>query len=193
MNKQTYPATSLIKSRFQVADNYLNAKEKIKSAFPIMHVDTPFSQRLNIFVENWFEENKEKFTIVDHDEFEDSDSKTAFINMVERFENTGKIQVVRTNFPTVFGSSEIYDKFRAWHDYMHIQCNCGFDVASESIVSIVQASKLPTEWIFEREMINAQITGTNQYYKIHKDYVVDQRQFIADYLNDPYKAIFNKQ
>lgn len=187
------PSAKTILAKFKTIDQYLSDKQKLAENYASMKQNEPFSKRFNIFVETWFEENKEKFNMVDHDEFDDTDYKTAFINMKNRFEETGKINVVATNFPTIFGNSEIYDKFRAWHDYMHVMCNCGFDVGSESIVATVQASKLPADWLLEKELIIAQITGTNQYYKIHKDYVKNHRQFIADYLTDPEKAIYTEQ
>lgn len=193
MKTNLLPSVVAIATEFKTIDLYLSEKKKLAENFSIMHQDEPFSKRFNIFVETWFEENKEKFNMVTHDEFDDTDSKTAFQNMKARFEETGIIDVVQTNFPTIFGSSEVYDKFRAWHDYLHVVCNCGFDVGSESIVAVVQADKLPKDWLFEREMILAQILGTNQYYKIHKDYVKDHRQFMADYLTDPEKAIYTQQ
>jgi hypothetical protein len=190
--KNILPSATAIAAKLSIVDNYLLSKEKMKNASKL-HTIEPFSQRLNIFVETWFEENKAMFTMTEHDEFDDSDYKTAFANMKNRFDETGKIQVVKTNFPTIFGDSEVYDKFRAWHDYLHVMCNCGFDVGSESIVASVQSSKLPEEWLFEKELIIAQIAGTNQYYKIHKDYVKDHREFISMYITDPEKAIFTEQ
>lgn len=191
--KTLFPAATSISAKFKTIDSYLSNKQKFAEDFSKMKQNEPFSKRFNVFIETWFEQNKEKFNLVDHDEFDDTDSKTAFTNMKDRFNETGKIHVVQTNFPTIFGSSEVYDKFRAWHDYLHVVCNCGFDVGSESIVAVVQASKLPADWLIEKEMILAQILGTNQYYKIHKDYVKDHRQFMADYLTDPEKAIFTLQ
>lgn len=193
MKTNLLPSAVAIATQFKTVDQYFSAKKKLSEYSQSMHVNEPFSHRLNDFVVDWFEENREKFNMVDHDEFDDTDSKTAFTNMKDRFNETGKIHVVRTNFPTIFGDSEIYDKFRAWHDYMHVTCNCGFDIGSESIVAVVQASKLPDNWLLEKELIVAQIAGTNQYYKIHKDYVKDHREFVSQYLSDPEKAIFNIQ
>lgn len=186
-------AFSELESKLKFADKYLDAKENVCKYYNKLTNNIPFSQRLNEWVLNWFDQNKEKFEFTETDEFATTDYKNAFTLMKERFENTGKIYITIGTAPNVFGDSTTHDKFRAWHDYMHIQCNCGFDVGGESIVASVQASKLPDTWLFEKEIIIALICGTNQYYKVHKDYIKDQRKFVSDYLNNMESAIFTEQ
>lgn len=193
MSQTATIAIQAIKDKIAFADNYLNAKENICNNFASLNNDVPFSKRLNNFVLEWYEENKEKIVFSEIDEFETTDYKNAFTLMKDRYENTGKIMITVGKSDTVFGNSDIHDKFRAWHDYSHIMCNCGFDVGGESIVASTQASKLPEDWLFEKEMIIALICGTNQYYKIHKDYIVNQRQFVSDYIKNAEHAIFTKQ
>lgn len=182
-----------VAKKAEFAEQNIDKRANLLATFHMMKDKTPFSQRLNNWISLWFLEREDNFIFTDTDDFGDNIKET-LRKHIERYRDTGKIHIwTGESEGTIFGDAKINHYFRAWHDYTHITHELGYDFAGESIVGSIQASELPIEWVFERELINIEILGQNQYYNRHKEFLKDQRQFSIDYLNDPVKAVMVKQ
>ncbi|PTT72590.1 MULTISPECIES: hypothetical protein [unclassified Chryseobacterium] len=177
-------------------DFYLNYKvkrEELIANFSRLENSVPFSERLNRWIENWYEQHKDIFVFTDTDDFDSNDIKGTLQRYIEHFKATGKIKIwTGSSENTIFGSERINHFYRAWHDHTHIIFGSGFTLAGETITAEIQCSMLPIEWFFEKRLIMADIVAQNLHYIFHKNYVKDQRKFIVDYLKDP-KTIFIKK
>ena len=92
-----------------------------------------------------------------------------------------------------FLGQEYNVKFRALHDFMHLDNNLTFKFEDEkklSDITKVEFSQIAwddmycTAWECHviREIVNAEIRGQIEYYEVNKEYVVNQTKFIEDYL-----------
>ena len=182
-------------------DFYLNNKikrEELITAFSRLKSSDPFSPRLNEWLLNFYQQNKETFIFTDTDEFDGKNIRQSLLRQVERYQKTGKILVwTGASDKTIFGenSSGINGNwaFRCFHELIHTSKQLGFDFAGESMVCSIQCSILPVDWVLERELIQIEIIGQNQYFNVHKCFLDDQRRFAIDYMMDFEKAIFTKQ
>ena len=52
---------------------------------------------------------------------------------------------------------------------------------------------LPKEWVFEKDLINAEIIGQAHYFYMNNDFVKNQRLFTANYLEDSINALKKQQ
>lgn len=149
-------------------------------------VTTPFSQRLNSFVEEWFEKHKDIFIFVDEDDFDGEDIEGTFEKHKQRYKETGKIHIwTGASDCTIFGEAEINHKFRAWHDFIHIQQNKGYDFIGETFVCEIQKSMLPLDWHLERELIQIEIVGQALYFMESGTFLNNQRDFTYHYMINP--------
>lgn len=190
----TNPILAEIAIKLGFADQYLNAKENLRINFTRFKNETPFSERLNDWLKEWYFENKSKFEFSDKDYFVDMSPKEAFAKMKRDYEVTGIIVIwTGESDNTIFGEPHINHIFRAWHDYIHVTYDQDFSFAGESMVGTIQVHQLPTDWIFEKELLTSEILGQNQYYRQHKEFVKDQRKFTYDYLQNPVTAVYTKQ
>lgn len=185
------PVIAEIGIKLAFADQYLNAKNELKVNFKRFKKSTPFSERLNNWLREWFYEHRDNIIFVEVDPVENYISMSEYFKgLKEQWKKNGQIEIwTGTSDNTIFGDPQINHFFRAWHDYIHIKYNQSFNFGGESTVATIQCSQLPTDWIFERELITAEVFGQNQYYRIHREYVVDQRQFCYDYLFNTVEAI----
>lgn len=151
---------------------------------------TPFSQRLNDWINNWFEAYKNYFIFTDEDDFDESDLTGTFQKHLKRFKETKKIHIwTGASDKTIFGEPTVNHKFRAWHDLIHLANGLGYDSIGESIVADLQIASLPQDWIFERELIHVEVVGQIHYFGMRNEFVEDQRQFTVDYLINPIEAL----
>lgn len=92
-----------------------------------------------------------------------------------------------------FLGQEYNIKFRALHDYMHLNHNLTFKFEDEkklSDITKIEFSSIAwnelnfTAWecYVIREIINAEIKGQIEFYEVTKNYVSDQAKFIENYL-----------
>lgn len=78
---------------------------------------------------------------------------------------------------TVFGDPDINVMFRAWHDDVHLTNDYGFDLNGEVLTAFKQASELPIDWHYERELILIEVIAQVQYAFSTGGFVEDQREF----------------
>lgn len=81
---------------------------------------------------------------------------------------------------TVFGDPDINVMFRAWHDDVHLTNDYGFDLNGEVLTAFKQASELPIDWHYERELILIEVIAQVQYALSTGGFVDDQRRFNID-------------
>jgi hypothetical protein len=190
----TNPVLAEIAIKLGFADQYLNAKENLRVNFIRFKKDLPFSQRLNDWLKGWYSDHKDKFIFSEVDYFTEMTPKQAFEKMKNDYAATGKIVIwTGESEGTIFGDPVYNHIFRAWHDLTHVLLNQDFGFAGESVVGTAQVHQLPSDWIFEQQLITAEILGQNQYYRQHKAFLIDQRKFAYDYLQNPVTAIHTRQ
>ena len=165
-------------------------RKHILNTFYKIKDNTPFSPRLNKFIENKFKEISHLIKFVDKDDFDDNDTERTFIHHLDRYATHNEIHVwTGSSDKTIFGDPVINHKFRAWHDYIHLTKRLGYDSINESIVAKIQINQLPDSYLFEKELINIEVIGQVQYMKKKGLFVENQRKFTIDYLRDPIKAL----
>jgi len=183
---------------FDFAKHNKQRREELIRNFSNMPSDEAFSKRLNNFIASWYNEHKEKvhFEFVTEDDFDPKDIKGTLNRYIERFQKENIIKIWTGSADnSMFGNEAVNVLYRCFHDYVHITRNASFDLAGETLTALVQCSLLPSsDWVLERELIFADIVGLNLYHRANnKKYVLNQRQFIIDFLIDPAKAIFTRQ
>lgn len=190
----------LLSSLSESYDFYLNNKVKrdeLIANFSKMKPTVPFSERLNSWIENWYEEHKEHkdiFIFTETDDFDSKDIKGTLQRYTEYFKTTGKIKIwTGSSENTIFGSEKINHYYRAWHDHTHITYGREFTLAGEIFTAITQCSMLPDDWLFEKNLIFVDIVAQYLHYIFQKNYVKDQRKFVVDFLKNPTEAIFTRQ
>lgn len=180
---------------FDFAKHNKDRREYLIANFARLKSSVLFSPRLNLWIEKWFKQHESLFVFTDKDDFFDAKSIQETLQLyVEHFNSTNTILIWNgASSDNIYSSNVGNLMFRSWHDYTHITHRSGFSFAGESIVASVQCSMLPSDWVFEKELVMIEILGQNQYYSIHKEFLKNQRQFTIDYLKNPAKAIFTKQ
>lgn len=183
----------------QVATAYKNVKDnqagysKLNRVGQGLKQSEPLSERLNKFIEDRFNLYNRIYNIVfvDTDDFDEDDIEGTFQKHVERFVNSGTIHIwTGASDNTIFGDPKINHYFRVWHDVEHLLNRLGYSYLDESIVCEIQKSQLPRHWVYEKELIHAEITGQAQYNMKTGEFVKDQRIFTKAYINNP--AIITK-
>jgi len=153
----------------------------------------PFSEKLNNFISEWYENNKDIFIFTEVDNFNPEDISATFEAHKKTFNTTGKIHIwTGCSEGTIFGSEEINHKFRAWHDFTHIKNNLGYSQTEEAIVSDIQKNELPKNWIFEKDLIHAEIVGQAHFNFLNNSFLNNQRKFTIEYFFSPFAALKNK-
>ena len=168
----------------EIMENFSIAQlERLKESIP-------FSERLNNFIENWYNENKEYFNFVEVDDFDENDIEGTFEKHKKRFEETKKINIwTGESEGTIFGCARVNHMFRAWHDFIHIRENLGYSITEESIVCDIQRDMLPSDWAFEKSLVESEIRGQAHYFFINNKFVDNQRVFTRKYLENSISAI----
>jgi hypothetical protein len=150
----------------------------------------PFSKKLNQFIKLWFKTHKDIFIFTNEDNFNPNDIEGTFNAHKKIYKETGKVHIwTGESENTIFGKEKINHYFRAWHDYIHLNYNLGYSITEESIVCNIQRDMLPSDWVFEKELINAEIIGQAHYFYINNDFVKNQRLFTANYLHNSINAL----
>ena len=184
---------SRLKTGLQLLESQ-DDKQRVLNAFFKFKHNTPFSRTLNNFIEEMVKNIElckyAKFVYTDVDDFDEDDLTGTFQRHLKRFEETGEIHVwTGASDLTIFGDPTINHKFRAWHDYIHIINNLGYDAIGESIVCDIQKEQLPNHMLFEKELLHIEVVGQIHYHALNNSFVEDQRQFTIDYLLNPLKAL----
>ncbi|NRA78764.1 MAG: hypothetical protein HRU18_11190 [Pseudoalteromonas sp.] len=150
----------------------------------------PFSERLNQFIDAWFETHKDTFVFTEVDDFNSDDIVETFERHKKRYRETKKIHVwTGESDNTIFGSAEVNHKFRAWHDYIHINHNLGYSITEESIVCDIQRDMLPADWAFENRLLECEIKGQAYYFYKQNKFINNQRLFTCYWLQDTISAL----
>lgn len=153
----------------------------------------PFSTKLNDWIIDWFNNNRNIVELTETNNFDPNDLKGTFLEHKDYFREYGKIRIWKgASNNTIYGSSNVNLYFRAWHDHTHITNDLGYSPIEESIVAEIQKSQLPEDWIIERKLIDIEVTGQVQYHYLNGEFVKDQRQFTAIYYQDPMTALKQK-
>lgn len=144
----------------------------------------PFSVRLNKFILNWFEVNVDLFQVYDKSQFDFSDAEQTFKEFTEHYQKFGTVPMwYDDNKNNIFGSTEVNAKFRAWHDYIHVITDNNFSLEGERNSFNFQKEFLPDDWIFEIELLEAEIVGQGIHYTNFPEVLIqDQRRFALNYI-----------
>lgn len=143
----------------------------------------PLSPRLNEFVLNWFEQNKDLFMVYPVPQFNLADADGTFNYFVEHWKIYGKIPMwFDDNQDNIFGSTEVNAKFRAWHDYIHVITKNDFSLQGEINSYKYQREMIPSSWVWERALMQAEIVGQGIYYSSNSEPIPSQRMFALNYI-----------
>lgn len=161
-------------------------QEKI-SAFKRYKSNVPFSQSLNNWIDRQFK--KLPFSVV----FCDFEPYTSFPDMVEQFNLSGqkvlKISTLHSE-KTIFGNPETNWKFRAIHDYFHIDRNLDFSLQDELMVNYLQMQYASKELNgFDLQLLNIETAGQIVYYSTFGEFPADQRAFTIAELEKFYPKV----
>jgi hypothetical protein len=83
---------------------------------------------------------------------------------------------------TIFGDPQVNIMFRAWHDYIHITKQLDFSPINEAAVAFIQASELPWDWWYEKQLIIAEVVGQVVNHERTGQFNHDQRAFTLNLL-----------
>lgn len=146
----------------------------------------PFSQRLNKFVLDWFDQNKELFETFPESQFNFGNITETFEAFTKHFQETGKVPMwYDDNYDNIFANREVNAKFRAWHDYIHVSNGFDFTLCGEIKSFNEQRKALPEAWELERMLMEAEIVGQAMHYTMHPDKPIEsQRNFTIEYLTE---------
>ena len=152
-----------------------------------------FSPRLNQFINDWFDAKKDTFIFTDTDDFDENNIEATFEAHKKRYRETKKIYVwTGASENTIFGDPTVNHKFRAWHDYIHINYNLGYSITEESIVCDIQRDMLPNDWNLERSLIECEIRGQAHYFYLNNRFISNQRIFTVCWLENSINALRKK-
>lgn len=152
----------------------------------------PFSQNLNDFIEAWYKEKSQEinFVFVDNDDFDGADIQGTFNRHLERFKQSKTIHIwTGASENTIFGDPKINHFFRCWHDYTHLKYELDYTPLNEIHVCALQMAELDNTMLFERLLINAEITGQILYFNNFNDFPINQRKFAYNFLKTGKLAI----
>ena len=151
---------------------------------------TPFSNKLNDFINGWFESRKDTFIFTDKDNFNSDDIVGTFELHKKIYRETNKIHIWNgASDNSIFGTAETNLKFRAWHDFIHLNYNLGYSITEESIVCDIQKDMLPLDWYFEKSLIDCEIRGQAHYFYKNNRFVTNQRMFTISWLENSINAL----
>lgn len=143
----------------------------------------PFSKRLNTFIEEWFEQNKDKFTIYPESQFDFKDIDDTFKRFTDHYREFQTIPMwYDDNKDNIFADTVINAKFRAWHDYMHVLYDFDFSLNGEINTYNEQQKLLPLEWELERKLMYCEIVEQAKHYSSGGETIKNQRKFTKNYL-----------
>ena len=143
----------------------------------------PFSKRLNHFIDIWFAQNSEKFTVYKESQFNFEDTDETFKLFTEHYKKYNTIPLwYDDNEDNIFGDTLINAKFRAWHDYCHILLSCNFSLEGEIEVYTFQQAMLPDDWEYEKQLMYCEIVGQAEHYSSGGEKIKDQRTFTDNFL-----------
>lgn len=152
------------------------------SIFKRYKKDYPFSSKLNQFLELWEVEsiNNGLFSRIDTT---DSDQYDTLESITDYYNKTGNLIVWSgASFETIFGNERSNILFRAWHDYYHIVNQFSFDLEGESMTAYRQIADLPSDWLFEKQLVLCEVIGQGLYNIKFGEFPKNQRDFTISYL-----------
>ncbi len=143
----------------------------------------PFSKRFNQFIEDWFEQNKDKFIVYNESQFNFDDIDTTFKLFTDHYREFNTIPMwYDDNTDNIFADTTVNAKFRAWHDYMHIFCGADFSLEGELVVFGAQSVLIPDDWEFERKLMYCEIVKQAEHYTAGVEKIKNQRKFTKNFL-----------
>ena len=143
----------------------------------------PFSQRLNNFIIEWFEANKDKFKVYQSSQFNLDDADETFKRFSDHYRDYKTIPMwYDNNEDNIFADTTVNAKFRAWHDYLHVIRNADFSLEGEKRVYTYQQSFLPLDWEFEKKLMYCEIVKQAEFYSAGGKKIENQREFTRNYL-----------
>ncbi len=144
----------------------------------------PLSARLNEFILNWFEQNRDLFHVYDKPQFDLSNADASYQYFRDHWASYKTIPMwYDDNEDNIFGSTEVNAKFRAWHDYIHVTTKNDFSLQGEINSFRVQRQALPVTWRWERALMEAEIVGQGMHYSSSNEPIPSQRMFALNYIN----------
>jgi hypothetical protein len=144
----------------------------------------PFSEKLNSFIVDWFENNRDKFSTYEKSQFNFDDVEQTYKDFKDHYDKLGTVPMwFDTNEDNIFGDIEVNAKFRAWHDYYHVLLSKGFSLSDEKEVYEEQQKLLPKDWDFERRLLYCEIVKQAEFYTENKKKKIkNQRKFTKEFL-----------
>lgn len=169
-------------------------REHLISNFERMKSDVPFSTRLNEFTYKWFKRHESIFVFSsEEDDFDPTDIKSTLNRYVERYKKTKTIVVSSNNCDnSIYGDNLVCLYARCIHEYYHIVYELPYNLKGEILVANLQANLLPGDFMLEKFLIDADISGQFLYYTLHNEYVLNQRRFCISFLENSL-SVFTKQ
>jgi hypothetical protein len=136
--------------------------------------EIPFSITLNRFIEYQFNKLPFKVQFVDFEPYKD------FNDMVTQFETSHILKVSTLHCEnTIFGNPLINQKFRAFHDFIHICENLDFNYESELLVNYSQ-NLIGLKYGLNRwdlQLLNIETAGQILYFRENNFFPENQRSF----------------
>jgi len=80
---------------------------------------------------------------------------------------------------SIYGSPEVNYAYRAWHDATHIKLGLDFSMESEEQVSLAHVREAWDAGLSAEDcrLLWIDSQGQNEYFKVHGDFVPNQREF----------------
>jgi len=149
------------------SNNGLTYLKRIKS-------NVPFSQRLN----DWIVNRVAGIKFVPY-----NGEELSFEEFKQEYAKNGYMYISTENCEdSIFGKSHINVLFRVWHDSIHIELNEDFDYMAEARVAFKQCAELPSDWLFEKQLIMCEVIAQASYHQKTGNFVANQREFTINVL-----------
>lgn len=117
------------------------------------------------------------------------DAPETFEELVANYAKTGRLVVSSLHSDrTIYGSPSVNYAFRAWHDWVHVACNCPLTLEGERDAALIQIDQIAlyadNQAQAERwaRIIFAEVDGQAQYFAQTGDFPTDQVAFVSAYL-----------
>ncbi len=83
----------------------------------------------------------------------------------------------------IFDDAETQIKFRAWHEWIHLNYQLEFDMVSEVEAAFRHAAELPVDWHEERMWCMGEVAGHVAHYLKYNRFVDNRREFMNELLS----------
>ncbi|QSY98545.1 hypothetical protein J2J97_32075 (plasmid) [Rhizobium bangladeshense] len=121
---------------------------------------------------------------------------SSYHELKAEYDARGKITVLRdASDRTIFDDAGTNQKFRAWHDWAHLQLGATFSLAGEAAACELQCQQI--EQVYGTgetgqeltALLRAEVIGQSTYWQRHRTFVKDQVGFVKAYLTDRETAL----